>query len=305
MYAEEVYMENRILILGYDYNADQWKGNNDIEFVNCYKSSSLYVRIFRRCAMTVPFALNHQAIKSILTYKVLVIPDTIATNAFIEWVVRKGRKDQRRIILYRNKLSSVTSFSHNLATRLGYELWSYNKEDCNEYGLYYYHQFINKDRYVFNDDNIIYDAAFVGARKDRADIIIKIKKELDAVGLKTWFFIPGADDIPGNKAIENKEISYDEYLNVLSRSKAVVDIVGQSNYGLTLRPIEALYLRKKLITNYTGIEHEDFYCPENIFIYGRDQDIASFINSAYKDVKNSVKEQYDRDYLIDQILHRK
>ena len=36
--------------------------------------------------------------------------------------------------------------------------------------------------------------------------------------------------------------------------------------GLTLRPLEALKYRRKLVTNYRPIVNENFYHPNNVFL---------------------------------------
>ena len=51
--------------------------------------------------------------------------------------------------------------------------------------------------------------------------------------------------------------------------------------GLTLRPLEALFLRKKLLTNFSAIKNQDFYSPNNIFIMNEDDErcLKDFINA--------------------------
>lgn len=61
-------------------------------------------------------------------------------------------------------------------------------------------------------------------------------------------------------------MQYEEYLKVVKRSRAVLDIVKKNNYGLTLRVLEALVAHKKLITNYMDIKKMEFYNESNIFL---------------------------------------
>lgn len=72
--------------------------------------------------------------------------------------------------------------------------------------------------------------------------------------------------MPHNKCVNNRPMQYEEYLKVVKRSRAVLDIVKKNNYGLTLRVLEALVAHKKLITNYMDIKKMEFYNESNIFL---------------------------------------
>lgn len=44
-------------------------------------------------------------------------------------------------------------------------------------------------------------------------------------------------------------ISYQENLDNIRKSKCIVDVVQKGQIGLTLRPLESLFFKKKLLTN--------------------------------------------------------
>ena len=74
----------------------------------------------------------------------------------------------------------------------------------------------------------------------------------------------------------------------------MLDVVTDMNYGLTLRPLEALYFRKKLVTNFKDIKGENFYSKENIFILG-DDDLSilkEFIESPFTEISQKILDQY-------------
>ena len=83
-------------------------------------------------------------------------------------------------------------------------------------------------------------------------------------------------------------------LNIESNSRALLDIVQPEQRGQTLRPIEALFFKKKIVTNNYSILEADFYNRENIFILGKDniQDIQEFLKSDYKDLSSDLLEKY-------------
>lgn len=65
-------------------------------------------------------------------------------------------------------------------------------------------------------------------------------------------------------------MSYNEVIDLVRRSKAVVDMMPDAQAGLSLRPLEALFMKKKLITNFRQIKEFSFYHPDNVFIMGED-----------------------------------
>ena len=100
------------------------------------------------------------------------------------------------------------------------------------------------------------------------------------------------------KIIEDKKdyIKYDEYIKNIQTSKCILDYNTNNKIApLTLRPLEALFLNKKLITNNLDIINYDFYNPRNIFILGKDDinDIKKFIDTPYQIVDEKIVNYYD------------
>lgn len=136
-----------------------------------------------------------------------------------------------------------------------------------------------------NMGGVEYDAFFVGRDKGRLDEILRVKKCLDSLGLKTVFKIVGYNSQP---------ISYKECLGFISKSKIIVDIQGGWQQGMTLRPMEALFYQKKLITNNKSLDTMDFYNPNNIFILGKDdmKQMESFCKKEHSEVMSPIIDKY-------------
>jgi hypothetical protein len=66
--------------------------------------------------------------------------------------------------------------------------------------------------------------------------------------------------------ISFESMDYDSVLEVMMASKAILDLPHPSQSGLTIRSIEALGLKKKLITTNVNIVKYDFYHPSNIMV---------------------------------------
>lgn len=171
---------------------------------------------------------------------------------------------------------------------LGFEIATFDRGDAS-----LYHLILKPQVFKYFELNtqicIKYDFYFLGLSKNRNDIISKLRQQL--VDFKCKFIIP---DSPQNV------ISYEENLQMIASSKCIIDIVKPEQQGLTLRPLEALFYKKKLITTYKAIKDYDFYTKENIFILGVDdmKNLRSFIESPVVEVRNSVKQQFNFDYWI-------
>ena len=78
-------------------------------------------------------------------------------------------------------------------------------------------------------------------------------------------------------------------------SKAVLDIVQDGQVGLTIRTMETICYRKKLITNNTDVINYDFYNPDNIFVIGKDDinDLNEFINRPFIDIPDEILIRYN------------
>ena len=172
------------------------------------------------------------------------------------------------------------------------EIWSFDPEDCIEYNFKF------NTTFYFSDislpiNNIQYDVFFIGNDKGRVEYLQKLEGELTKLGFKGYYHI-----ISGKKEKENKHfqrISYLEYLKIVSKTKALIDIVPFRQSGLTIRVMESIFFKKKLITNDHSIINQDFYSAENIFIVGKDgQDgLVQFINSPYIELEDKIVKRYE------------
>jgi hypothetical protein len=101
----------------------------------------------------------------------------------------------------------------------------------------------------------------------------------------------------GNKFKDyyKERISYDEILTYISKSKTILDYVSEKQTGMTIRPLEALFFRKKLLTNDRSIVNRDFYKKENIFVIGIDdlKNLPYFLSYPYIELEKETRDYYD------------
>ena len=69
------------------------------------------------------------------------------------------------------------------------------------------------------------------------------------------------------KDLKTKKVSFDKAMEIFEESKCILDAPQKGQNGLTIRTIECLGAKRKLITTNKDIVNYDFYCPENIYVY--------------------------------------
>lgn len=172
------------------------------------------------------------------------------------------------------------------------EMWSYDPVDCEKYALKFNTTFYFKEIQIENINKDI-DLLFLGIDKGRKEVLSDLSKQMIGNNINIYFHV--VPDKKDRRVDSPLPISYMKYLELISRSKCILDLVPSDNNGMTLRPMEALFLKRKLVTNDIKIIKEPFYDPQNIFVLGMDDlsTINEFINSEYKTGDEKVIQMYD------------
>lgn len=140
------------------------------------------------------------------------------------------------------------------------------------------------------------DFYFLGLPKNREPLLNEIKFKLNEKGYKTNFIIVNSKD---------DYISFEDNIVNSLQSLCIVDIISDmyQQSGLTLRPLDALFLQKKIITNCQSIVNYDFYHPNNIYIISDSLDgIDEFMNKPYFCIPENIVNQYEINYWIEQFI---
>lgn len=93
---------------------------------------------------------------------------------------------------------------------------------------------------------------------------------------------------------------------IMSQSKIIVDYAHPNQDGFTMRTIESIGHKCKLITNNKNVKEADFYNPNNIYVYDLNNIKIpdSFVNTKYCDLPNEVYENYSIDKWIEVVLNK-
>lgn len=95
--------------------------------------------------------------------------------------------------------------------------------------------------------------------------------------------------------IKFKPLTMDKTSAVYDSSKAIVDLKFSNQNGLTMRTIESIGHKCKLITNNKLVADEDFYDPCNIYIYDNIDNLKipfDFLYTEYRQIPERVYDKY-------------
>lgn len=159
-------------------------------------------------------------------------------------------------------------------------------------------------------ENCSYDALFVGTIKNGKYKPLKaLLKSLERLFKNNYVYLylqsklvflyskMKYKDFKGSKLNEfhYKKMPESELAALFAKSKFVIDILAGDQNSLTMRTIEALGAKRKLITTNKEIEKYDFFNPTNIYIYEENGEVdlkAPFFTEEYKGLDKTIYEKY-------------
>ncbi|WP_318447938.1 lipopolysaccharide biosynthesis protein [Photobacterium leiognathi] len=169
--------------------------------------------------------------------------------------------------------------------------------------LFYVHEYKNiKSNYNYN-----YQFSFIGTvHSERFNIVKEITKNSNSNYL--FFYCPSKFVYLYKKYIKKelndvqfRNVSFspmqrEQIIQVVHDSNIVIDISHPSQIGLTMRSIEMLGARKKIITTNTEIRTYDFYHPSNILCIDQNTtqyQIDEFIKLQYHELPSDIYKDYN------------
>ena len=94
-----------------------------------------------------------------------------------------------------------------------------------------------------------------------------------------------------------------EMHDIFVNSRCILDSPQSGQLGLTIRVLEALGAKKKLITTNKDIVNYDFYHPENIYVYDGKVDLENiFFTSEYFEIDYEIYKKYSLESWLKEIL---
>ena len=142
-----------------------------------------------------------------------------------------------------------------------------------------------------------YDFSFVGRDKGRGDQLLSLKKQLESLNAHTFFDIRTADQA---------NLTYLEYLGRSLSGKCMVEFLQSGQSGMTLRAIEALLYKRKLLTTNQSIVREAFYHPANIYVFDErtldTQKLQRFMAEPWHPIDVEIQQAYTTEHVIKKLI---
>lgn len=269
-----------------------------------YKGNNLVLRIFReiwfRCGLPKKEIWFNKS-KDNMQYRNILMFDPLIMPEYIEWI-HKNYPDSRIILSYENRANKTINpdVVPDYVTK-----WSYDVDDCDKYSMKWSKPTFFMEYKRIRKDEPRYDVLYVGRDKGRAEYLLQFQKELEKHGLKTYFHIcADRQFMEFKKKYYKKLLPYDEYLELLVDTKAILNIVPEGQKSVTQREMEAAFDGVKCITNNRGIKQFELYDPSIYFVLGEDdlESINDFINSDIVKIDDETLQKYDFGVRIKEIL---
>lgn len=277
-----------------DWALREWMRNEIPSFI-IFKDVNIVLRMIRRFWMkfSLPFMsiwLSKEWLETCRKSDVVIVHMSCLTMSLPRYINRVNPK--AKVIAWYWNIVNESYVPSKIVGKC--ECWSFDPEDCKKYGMKFNHQYYFKTL-IQEKNNPQCDVYFCGSDSGRGRLLVELYDIFMEKGLKAKFQIvyPKYEGIPENlKANPQK---YEFILENNLNSKVILELMRPGQTGATVRQMEALFQKRKLITNNVNIKKEDFYRPQNIFILGEQSldSLMEFINCPYDHSANQHIESYD------------
>ncbi|MBP3366701.1 MAG: hypothetical protein J6K96_06855 [Treponema sp.] len=252
-------------------------------------------------------------------YVVFLNPETVTID-----LLNKLKEKQKKAVFVLYMWDSFENKPHTKELIPFFEnKLSFNKDEGAKYGfkfrpLFFIDEYdVDKNPLAKNKTDI--DIGFIGTvHSDRYKVLKEVETLATQNGLKTSYYMFFPSKILfykykfqnlGKIKISKKDFHFNslnshQAKEFLERCKVVIDIQHPKQVGLTMRTIEMLGLRKKLITTNQDIKNYDFYNEDNICVIDRKNILINknFFDTNYNLHSDLYRKNYSLESFVEEIL---
>lgn len=163
----------------------------------------------------------------------------------------------------------------------------FERNFAKEHQIEYYPLVYSDYRSDVQENEKTIDLLFVGWAKGRYGLLKQIYDRLTEHGVNCQFYLTKLDEeVPMDSGIHTADwVPYPQYIELLKKTKCLLDIVPPDTDCNTLRVNEAMSYKCRILTNNTRISREEFYDPMSISIYTHPTEIdVSFLRKPYANI---------------------
>jgi hypothetical protein len=192
---------------------------------------------------------------------------------------------------------------------------SFDRQDCQEHPDFVFRPLFYRDDAQNGEHpptSLSYDLTFVGwFHSDRLDRLLAIESAFRARGLRVHFYLyTGVGTylrhlVRGeHRLLHFRRLPFEHVSKIMAASKCVLDLPHADQNGLTMRAIETIGMRRKLVTTSSDIVNYDFYDRRNILSIRelKAAEIASFVAGDSVSVPENVLHKYSLDKWLEDVF---
>ena len=238
---------------------------------------------------------------------VFVIRGELIPESLLQWLA-----NQPGIEIVHYQWDSVNNNPNALViSKYAHRNYSFDRNDTETYTQFnYLPLFYNWENMGIHKTEK-YGIMFFGSwNYDRLEIVKAITEMSETLGLRLYarLYMPFQSYIKRKfqgksfpwKMLRFCSMPKEQYYNLLLSSDIIFDVPSKTQVGSSMRTIESLSLKKKIITTNLNVKKESFYCSENIIIWpATTEEIRGLLNSKFNE--RSIENIYSLSQWLDRI----
>ena len=195
------------------------------------------------------------------------------------------------------------------------KIYSFDDKDIEKHGFerltnYNYLPFLSQEK-----QNPIEDALYITSydkkRIKQLDILsqkfeeLRLKFDLYVIGKKSWKNQLMKPFSKNKIVFTRKRINHENLPEFYKRTKVILDLMRENQYGLSFRVFEAMALEKKIITDNEKIKNYDFYNPNNILVLDKDFSniTKEFFETPYQSLPEGIYKKYTLEKWVERVFN--
>lgn len=189
------------------------------------------------------------------------------------------------------------------------DIYSFEPDDCVRFGLQLRPLFFSEEYSAIPfepEEGFLYDACFIGSvhQPSKFKMVSSICSGLEREGRKVfkYFYMPSisvallrrcTDSAYRHDVFQFSPLSTEQVVDIYAHSKVIIDSPQANQNGLTMRTLETVGARRKLITANSDVSSYDFARAGNVTVWCEGKEIPDeFFDSPYGKLPKEVHDSY-------------
>ena len=195
------------------------------------------------------------------------------------------------------------------------KIYSFDDKDIEKHEFerltnYNYLPFLSQEKQNPSED-ALYITSYDKKRIKQLEILsrkfeeLRLKFDLYVIGKKSWKNQLMKPFSKNKIVFTRKRINHENLPEFYKRTKVILDLMRENQYGLSFRVFEAMALEKKIITDNEKIKNYDFYNPNNILVLNKDFSniTKEFFETPYQSLPEGIYKKYTLEKWVERVFN--